>query len=67
MRLTRASLIASAIVAAAVTFADAASAQTCLGYPSFRRGAVRVNAGGYTSSDGQAYAGAVSAGRADGV
>jgi hypothetical protein len=47
--------------------AESASAQTCLGYPSFRRGSVRLNVGGYSSQDGQAYAGAISAGRADGV
>jgi hypothetical protein len=47
--------------------ADSLAAQTCLGYPSFRRGSIRLNVGGYSSRDGQAYAGAISAGRADGV
>lgn len=57
----------SAALALTVIISDSTAAQTCLGYPSFRRGAVRLNVGGYTSQDGQAYAGAVSAGRADGV
>lgn len=56
-----------AVVALLLGTAEIAAAQTCLGYPSFRRGAVRVNVGGYNSTDGQAYAGALSAGRADGV
>jgi hypothetical protein len=58
-------------VAMAVTLmlgvAQAANAQSCLGYPSFKRGSVRLNVGGYTSNEGKAYAGAISAGREDGV
>lgn len=56
-----------AVLALTVIISDSASAQACLGYPSFRRGAVRLNVGAYSSQDGQAYAGAVSAGRSDGV
>lgn len=67
MRLTRLSIIGAATLALSVSVAESATAQTCLGYPSFRRGAVRLNVGGYNSKDGQAYAGAVSAGRSDGV
>jgi hypothetical protein len=67
MRSLRLTCSAAAALALTLCVADLASAQTCLGYPSFRRGSVRVNVGGYNSRDGQAYAGAISAGRADGV
>ena len=67
MRMTRLSLISAGVLVLTVSFAASAAAQACLGYPSFRRGAVRLNVGGYNSKDGQAYAGAVSAGRSDGV
>ncbi len=67
MRIMRLSCISAAVLALTASGAASAAAQTCLGYPSFRRGAVRLNVGGYSSKDGQAYAGAVSAGRADGV
>jgi hypothetical protein len=65
--MTRSSWISAAVLALTVSVAGSAAGQTCLGYPSFRRGAVRLNVGGYNSKDGQAYAGAVSAGRSDGV
>jgi len=67
MRMTRLSCISAAVLALSISLAASAGAQACLGYPSFRRGAVRLNVGGYNSKDGQAYAGAVSAGRSDGV
>lgn len=67
MRMTRLPCISAAALVLTVSLASSASAQSCLGYPSFRRGAVRLNVGGYNSKDGQAYAGAVSAGRSDGV
>lgn len=63
----RLSCITAAALALSLSVAESAAAQSCLGYPSFRRGAVRLNVGGYNSRDGQAYALAVSAGRADGV
>lgn len=63
----RVPFLSAVVLALTVSVADSAAAQTCLGYPSFRRGAVRLNVGGYSSKDGQAYAGAVSAGRSDGV
>jgi hypothetical protein len=63
----RSSSIIAAALALTLSVAESAAAQTCLGYPSFRRGSIRLNVGGYSSRDGQAYAGAISAGRADGV
>jgi hypothetical protein len=67
MRIMRLSWITAATLALALSVAESAGAQTCLGYPSFKRGSVRLNVGGYSSRDGQAYAAAISAGRADGV
>jgi hypothetical protein len=67
IRLSRLACTAAAALALTLSVAESAAAQTCLGYPSFRRGSVRLNVGGYESPDGQAYAGAISAGRADGV
>lgn len=67
MRIARHSFLCAAAFALSALVTGPAGAQACLGYPSFRRGAVRLNVGGYSSKDGQAYAGAVSAGRSDGV
>jgi len=63
----RLSWVTAATLALALGVAESVGAQTCLGYPSFRRGSVRLNVGGYSSQDGQAYAAAISAGRSDGV
>jgi hypothetical protein len=67
MRLPRLTLAAAAALALTLSVADRANAQSCLGYPSFKRGSVRLNVGGFSSTEGKAYAGAISAGRDDGV
>lgn len=67
MRIMRLSCITAAALALSGSVAQSAAAQSCLGYPSFKRGSARLNVGGYSSRDGQAYAGAISAGRADGI